>query len=71
MFCTLSSTSRRCLSVCKFRVLRRQHLVRQLMTKGKNNDLNRATIDHIAEQEKFEGVMVCVGVDSGLGKVHG
>lgn len=59
------------MSVCKFRILRGQHLVRQLMTKGKINDLNRATIDRIAEQEKFEGVMVCVGVDSGLGKVHG
>lgn len=59
------------MSVCKFRVLRRQHLVRQLMAGGKINDLNRATIYCIAEQEKFEGVMVCVGVDSGLGKVHG
>ena len=47
-----------------------QHLIGQLVSVGEIDDLDRAAVDRVAEQEELEVVVVGVGVHPGFRQVH-
>ncbi|WP_262347302.1 hypothetical protein [Corynebacterium aurimucosum] len=47
-----------------------QHLFGELVSVGEIDDLDRAAVDRVAEQQELEIVVVGVGVHTGFRQVH-